>query len=282
MTTYYKHVGKVKNSGRRCVVIKDRIPGAEKNALIVDIDSVPDAYQQFLMDLVQSPAAQATNDLGEVLNRYQSPDAHQTMLMSLKNRQYLSPMPITNIIMYPAPNFPIELTEVIQRIDGTYKKEDYAANTLHNTMNTLNANEYEKNEKVARNILLEAERLEFEARKKRDMAFAMAPQLNPAVSSLESVDEFEDRFYGENKATEQNFTRTPHVPTHNETLKDIGDKIGKAPPMEPVPLTPEQEILAKICNPNYVEPAHIEEKVEVVVEEKAAPKKRGRKSKTSK
>lgn len=244
MTKFIKHVGKCKNSGRRCVVVKNQIPEMETKALIVDIDSIPDAYQNFLMDLVQSNAAQNTNDLGEILARYQSPDAGQTMLLSLHNRQYMCPMDITNILMYPAPNYPIELTKVIHLLNGGDVDEAKSEHdTLHGTMNKLKAEDYEHNERIARNILMEAERLEFEAKKKRDTAYGMAPQLNPAK-----------------------FTSTHVVEENMESIESY------LPPIQPVQLTPEQEMLLSVSRVNSPSTPLNEEK-------KPAAKKPGRKPK---
>lgn len=283
MTKYFKHVGKIKNSGRRVVVIVNQIPGAEKNALVVDVDSVPDAYQQFLMDLVQSPAAQASNELGDVLNRYASPDAGKSMLKSLNDRQYLSPMTVTNILMYPAPNFPIELSQVIKLINGEDVekiKNDHSVDTLHGTVSKLNAEEIEKNINVAKNILAEAHRLDFEAKKKRDQAYAMAPTLNPNFKGYEKQS---SSLYDVTNTINHKYDRDDNIygynqPSDNPNIKkaDISKKLGSAPPPIEVKLTPEEIMLKQLCDPNYV-PEKITEDIKIEVIEKTSPKKRGRK-----
>ena len=294
MTKFYKHIGKCKNSGRRCVVVKDRIPGDESKALIVDIDALPDAYQHFLMDLVQSDAAQRTNELGEILARYQSPDSGYTMLSSLHNRQYMCAMQISNILMYPAPNYPIELSKVIELVDGgdvEKAKKDYSNDTLHNTVNSLKADDFEKNERVARNLIMEAERLKFESQKKFDEAYAIAPHLNntalPTQTNPYRNQPVQDT-YNTTPIPYSNIEESWSAPRRNENITgvDISDKIGIAPPpIRPV-LTPEQEMLLRVSNPNYVPEEPIIEETIVVTEEvekKAAPKRKRatRKTKTA-
>ena len=287
MTKYYKHIGKVKNSGRRCVVIKDRIPGSETNALIADIDSLPDAYQQFLMDLVLAPAAQSSNELGEVLNRYASPDSGKSMLASLNERQYLSAMAINNILMYPAPNFPIELEKVIRLVDGEdveKVKNDQSVHTLHGTVSKIQAEEVEKNLNVAKNILAEANRLEFEASKKRDAAYAMAPQLNPALKehvkptpSLYDVSQtntFAHEYPKSTPSTEVYGYNAPSSQYVNNS--DISEKIGQAPPPIEIKLTPEEIMLKSVCDPNY-KPTKIVENIKIEVPKEKPKKTRGRK-----
>lgn len=280
MTKFYKHIGKCKNSGRRVVVVKDRIPGDELKALIVDIDALPDAYQHFLMDLVQSDAAQRTNELGEILARYQSPDSGYTMLSSLHSRQYMCAMPISNILMYPAPNYPIELAKVIELVDGgdvEKAKKDYSGNTLHNTVNSMKADDFEKNERVAKNLLMEAERLRFESQKKMDEAYAIAPHLNP--NSAVSMNGFATQ------TTPIPYIQEPQVPQwtapaprpENVTNVDISDKLGVAPPPVMPKLSPEQEMLLRVSSPNFVPEPIIEPTIIVenkIVEQSAVKRKR--------
>lgn len=291
MTKYFKHVGKIKNSGRRVVVIVNKIPGAEQNALVVDVDSVPDAYQQFLMDLVQSPAAQASNELGEVLNRYASPDAGKSMLKSLNDRQYLSPMTITNILMYPAPNFPIELSQVIKIIEGEdieKIKNDHSVDTLHGTVSKLNAEEIEKNINVAKNILAEAHRLEFEAKKKRDQAYAMAPELNPEIQNYKKPTPslYDVSNTNQTYSTDSIYGYNQPIVNQNISKSDISEKLGTAPPPIEIKLTPEEMMLKQLCDPTYT-PEKIVEDIKIDIKEKTeqkpvAKKTRGRKPATKK
>mgnify|MGYP001204849419 FL=1 len=289
MTTYYKHIGKCKNSGRRCVVVKNQIPGTSDKALIVDIDSLPDAYQNYLMDLVQSGAAQNTNELGDVLARYASPDSGMTMLMSLHTRQYLCQMAISNILMYPAPNFPIELTKVIDLINGGdigKAKQDHSVHTLHGTVDKMKHENIEKNEKIARNLIMEADRLAFEAAKKRDEAYALSPQLNPSIPGSEGAAEaiYEKPQFNNNPITltdnsyDYYAKNGQHGSGHNVTVDDIGSKIGKAPPPIKPNLSPEEALLLKISQPGYVPEPPIVIKEEITIEKP----KRTRRAKTSK
>jgi hypothetical protein len=70
-----KHVGRIKNTGRRCVVVFREIYNDqgdvvdEHNCLVFETESLPDAEHQDLMRIVESDQAQTTGDLFNVLGR---------------------------------------------------------------------------------------------------------------------------------------------------------------------------------------------------------------------
>lgn len=73
--TSLKHVGRVKNTGRRCVIVFREIYDEkghvidENNCLVFESESLPSAEHQELMRIIESEAAQATGDLFNVLGR---------------------------------------------------------------------------------------------------------------------------------------------------------------------------------------------------------------------
>ena len=70
-----KHVGRIKNTGARCVVVFREMYNEkgevidEHNCLVFESQSLPDAEHQELMRIVESGSAQSTGDLFEVLAR---------------------------------------------------------------------------------------------------------------------------------------------------------------------------------------------------------------------
>lgn len=70
-----KHVGRVKNTGRRCVVVFREMYDDqghvidENNCLVVETDTLPDAEHQDIIKIVESEPAQATGDLFNVMAR---------------------------------------------------------------------------------------------------------------------------------------------------------------------------------------------------------------------
>lgn len=70
-----KHIGRIKNTGRRCIVVFREIYDErgnvidEDNCLVFESDSLPDAEHQDFMRIIESEAAQATGELFNVLSR---------------------------------------------------------------------------------------------------------------------------------------------------------------------------------------------------------------------
>jgi hypothetical protein len=70
-----KHVGRIKNTGRRCVVVfremynEKGVVVDENNCLVFESESLPEAEHNDLMRIIESGAAQSTGDLFEVLGR---------------------------------------------------------------------------------------------------------------------------------------------------------------------------------------------------------------------
>lgn len=187
---YVKHVGKTKNLGRRLIVITPKIPGKETHALIVDTDSLRDAYLNSLMDAVESPEAQASDDLGSALMRMPSPENNVTWLMNLHENNLMFPEPISNIIMLPSPSNPIELKYAIQLMEGkdyneVMKEKETAENdTLHSLPEVMQSRDLADKEVIAMNLISEANRFKLEAERKLEEAYKLAPQLRASVEDV--------------------------------------------------------------------------------------------------
>lgn len=114
MSQLKKHVGKIANTDRRCVVVIPQLLDANADhCLIVDTDALPDYVHDFLFKAVESAQAQEVFNLSEALVRFSSPDPGSDMLMFLHNGGYLQKVLIKNVTMYPKPNTPCPLEEIL-------------------------------------------------------------------------------------------------------------------------------------------------------------------------
>ena len=103
-----------------------QIPGREDHALVVASDNLPPRWEQHLMSVVESPEGQGDPDLGNVLGRRLMPDTTETLLQALHNSGLLRPVPIDNVIMFPEPNRPYSLRQILQAM-GRVMPDEYAA-----------------------------------------------------------------------------------------------------------------------------------------------------------
>lgn len=110
-----KHVGRVKPTGRKCLVAFRTLPGDAFNCLIVPTESLSDAFHDALIQLVESPAGQNSYEFAEVLARAKFPDG-STMLPRLHADGRLLKVPTDQIEMIPNFHSSVLLSELNQII----------------------------------------------------------------------------------------------------------------------------------------------------------------------
>lgn len=208
-----RHIGRNKITDQRVVVVFLQIPGREDHTLTVTTDTLPARFEQALMQVVQSAEGQAAEDLGTVLTRRMIPDMNVSFLNALHNSNMLVPQPIDNIIMYPAPNQPYPLRDVLigmgrsieaappappQASLNPYLTEQVQSEPLTTTFDETfgghdqsqvekfnphshnqNATKDDQSIGIARNLLIEADLLMEEVTRKREQAYRYAPSLRP-------------------------------------------------------------------------------------------------------
>jgi hypothetical protein len=110
-----KHVGRIKNTGRKVLVAYRTLPGDAFNCLVIDTVSLPDEQHNSLIQLVESPSGQDTYEFAEVLARAKFSDG-STMLPSLHVRGKLLKVPTDQVEMIPNFTTSIILSELNQII----------------------------------------------------------------------------------------------------------------------------------------------------------------------
>jgi hypothetical protein len=115
MAQNLKHVGRIKSTGRRCMVVFRTLPGDAFSCLIIQTESLEPDYHDQLIRLVESPAAQQANEFSEVLARATFSDG-STMLPSLHVKGLLTKVGTDLIEMVPNMQATILLSELNQVI----------------------------------------------------------------------------------------------------------------------------------------------------------------------
>lgn len=110
-----KHVGRIKSTGRKCLVAFRTLPGDAYSCLVIDTASLKDEQHNSLIQLVESPAAQNAFEFHEVLARAKFPDG-STMLPSLHVQGKLLKVGTGDIEMTPNFQTSINLGELNQLI----------------------------------------------------------------------------------------------------------------------------------------------------------------------
>jgi hypothetical protein len=107
----YKHIGKVKNTGSKCLVVFRTLPGESNMSLILPTATLPDSYHNSIMELVETDQAQDCFEFAEIMFVRYFPDG-RPMLRALQVDNRLIKMPTDNIIMTPGPQSEIELSQL--------------------------------------------------------------------------------------------------------------------------------------------------------------------------
>lgn len=190
MPVLLKHVGRLRSTDSKCVIVMMQIPGNDDHALIVESDSLPDRMHQAVMEAVESTEGQAEEVFARVLGRKLLPDSGGIDIMNaLHTSNRLRSVSVDEILMVPAPNRAYPLRQILESQGklGT-QIENVAENAVDdkNDPNLAKFNphihnqrtaESESNLGVAKGIMVQADLLAQEANRLYAKAYDLAPSL---------------------------------------------------------------------------------------------------------
>ena len=110
-----KHVGRIKDTGKKVLVAFRTLPGDAYSALVVPTENLPDEYHNAIVNLVESPAAQQSYEFAEALDRTQFPDGSR-MLPFLHANGRLVKVSTAQVEMTPVIGTSVLLSELNQLI----------------------------------------------------------------------------------------------------------------------------------------------------------------------
>ena len=195
-----KHVGKVANTGLKCIVVFREIYDDRGNVtdpnhcLVVETERLPDMEHDDIVRVVESPAGQESEEFYQIAHRSMFSDGIN-MLSKLHTRGYLKKYPTNNIHLTPNSNTMVKLSEVNEIIRK--QKTGMSPQDIHNSMvdDTDNPPRTQTTSQQtppapsadgvlddtapAQSMLDQAETYEAEVTRLREEAYAMAPDLKP-------------------------------------------------------------------------------------------------------
>lgn len=182
-----RHVAKIANTDQRCVVVFMQIPGREDHCLIAPIDNLPPRMEQAVMDVLKSPQGQSEENFGVALARHLLPDTGLNIFETLHRQNRLVATPVHQVLMMPAPNQPVNLSNILESLGRLPNQttqglmQEYAVEKFNPHVNNQVVESNENSRAIARNLLIEAEMLEMDAKRKRERAYNIDPPLRPPV-----------------------------------------------------------------------------------------------------
>ena len=199
-----KHIGRVANTGLKCVVVFRQIYDEngnvtdDKHCLVVETERLPDMEHDDVVRVVESDAGQEATEFYEIAHRSMFSDG-RPMLQAMHNAGLLKKYPTTQIDLTPNSNTVVKLSEVNEIIKKQASGMSNAdiANTMvddtdspprnHTTLNpTQTINEAVPTQEqpmddtaLAQQMLDQATTYESEVKRLREEAYSMAPDLKP-------------------------------------------------------------------------------------------------------
>lgn len=106
-----KHVGKIKNTGAKVLVVFRCLPGDTGTALVLPTATLPDSYHDSIIPLVESEQGQDAFEFGEIMFTRHFPDGRQ-MLSAMQQDGRLQKVPTESVVMTPSVNSELPLSEL--------------------------------------------------------------------------------------------------------------------------------------------------------------------------
>jgi hypothetical protein len=111
MAKSLKHVGKMKNTGAKVLVVFRTLPGESGTALVLPTATMPDVYHNPIMELVENDSAQQAFEFGEMMFVRFFPDG-RPMLQAMQADNRLQKVPTDMVIMTPTTQNEIQLSDL--------------------------------------------------------------------------------------------------------------------------------------------------------------------------
>jgi hypothetical protein len=106
-----KHIGRIKNTGAKVVVVFRTLPGDSGSALVLGTSTLNDSYHDALMTLLESSQGQEVNEFGEIMFIRRFPDG-RPMLSAMQADNRLQKVATADVIMMPSPTSDMPLDQL--------------------------------------------------------------------------------------------------------------------------------------------------------------------------
>ena len=106
-----KHIGRIKNTGAKVLVVFRTLPGESNTALVLPTAQLPDAYHDSIMTVVETDQAQDAFEFGEIMFTRTFTDG-RPMLQAMQADGRLHKVATDTVIMTPNTNDSIELAQL--------------------------------------------------------------------------------------------------------------------------------------------------------------------------
>lgn len=182
---FHRHVGKIKSTSQRCLVVFRQVPDEPDSCLVTITDQLPDRYHTDIVNGVESISAQ--NELEFASYAARTPlSTGENMLSWLHGQGRLKKISCDDVTMLPAPNQVISLKELNEHLDNIKKENEpnkpadpVQPATVPEQADTQGTGSAIGDRQLAKNLLSQALTYEKEVIRLREQAYEIAPNLKP-------------------------------------------------------------------------------------------------------
>jgi hypothetical protein len=202
-----KHIGRIKNTGAKVLVVFRTLPGESNIALVLPVSQLPDSYHDSIMTVVETDQAQDCFEFGEIMFTRTFPDG-RPMLQAMQADNRLHKVPTDSVMMTPNPNDTVSLDQLNiliaeQRnctvddlytfVSGAPKKSDATVKDVAEVKDVpiraqATDNQVLSDKDIAKSYRSQADALYKEAAQLRKQADDLDPPQKKTVKAKESAD----------------------------------------------------------------------------------------------
>ena len=204
-----KHIGKMKNTGAKVLVVFRTLPGESNMALVLPTATLPDQYHDSLIQLVDSDQGQDANEFGEIMFIRHFPDG-RPMLVAMTQDGRLQKVPTDTVLMTPQINATVPLDqlnvliaeqkgipvdELASLVGGAPKNKETTTTKVDSpveqaVVEPIKAadNQVLTDKDIAKNYRSQADAMYKEAARLRKQADELDPPVKKTAKAKESVD----------------------------------------------------------------------------------------------
>lgn len=106
-----KHIGKMKNTGAKVLVVFRTLPGESNMCLVLPVATLPDQYHDSIMTLVETDQAQEAFEFAEIMHIRPFPDG-RPMLVAMQQDKRLQKVATDIVEMTPTTQASVNLSDL--------------------------------------------------------------------------------------------------------------------------------------------------------------------------
>jgi len=106
-----KHIGRMKNTGAKVIVVFRVLPGESNHALVLPVAGLSDSYHDAIMQVLESDQGQDVYEFGEIMHIRHFPDG-RPMLVAMQQDNRMQKVVTDSVIMMPTHTKDIPLSDL--------------------------------------------------------------------------------------------------------------------------------------------------------------------------